>query len=126
MSNANDFPMMLYRAPGPHEIQGMMLAYVIVPDAEQLDAALDDGWCASPMDAHAEHTAAQEHAAEQRRAAANAEALARANASAPDAAPPTRAELEVKARELGISFTAKTTAAALVQAIDAKLRTAAA
>lgn len=120
MSAKNDLPMMLYKAPGCHEIHGFLLDYVIVNDDAELETKLAEGWFADTPDAHAAYVREQAAIAEQRAAAANAEAAARGNASAPDSAPATRAELEVKARELGIAFSNKTSDATLSKLIDGK------
>lgn len=113
------YPMMMYRAPGPHEVHGAMLdVRTVNSDAEGL-GAFEEGWRETTPEAIDAYAAEQSAAAARRAEAANAEAMARANANAPDDAPPTRAELEVKARELGVKFTAKTTTADLTRAVAA-------
>lgn len=94
---------MLYRAPGPHEIDDAHLDYTIVDAAEEgaIEAAIADGWfLTSP--------AAKE-------AYAIAQVAKEANLA------PTRAELETKATELGIKFSAKTTDEKLSELITASL-----
>lgn len=120
MSNDDQFPMMLYKAPGRNEVHGMMLDHVLVHNADELEEKLEQGWFEKTTDAHAAYVREQARAAEERAALANTEAAARANSNAPDTAPPTRAELELKARELGIAFNGKTTDAALSKLIDGK------
>lgn len=102
--------MMLYRAPGPEPIQGMLLATLVVADAADLDEATEAGWLPCPAEAQAACEVSKTQVVE-----------AAKTANAPDTQPPTRAELEVKARELGIAFSAKTTDAALGKLIAAKL-----
>ena len=81
------FPQMLYRAGGAEQIHGGRFSTLIVNDAESLEAALAGGW-------HETTPAALE-------AAANPPEQLKAPA---DDAPPTRAELEQKALELGIKL----------------------
>lgn len=84
----DDFPRALYRMPGNDvATDSGRCAYRVALDAAELAAALADGW-------HTTSTAA-------------AEALA-PDAPASDSAPPTRAELEQKATELGLKFDGRT------------------
>ena len=83
----DDFPRMLYRAPGGDvQTDSGWCAYTIVQDAAAMDAALSDGWAETSEAAAANLRDAQ---------------APKADTSADDA-PPTRAELERKAAELGI------------------------
>lgn len=82
---------MLYVAPGPHEIHGGRFDYIIVND-DEIEQHLAAGWHLTTTEAQAAHEDQQARAAE---AAAG---------SQDDDAPPTRAELEAKATELGIEF----------------------
>ena len=78
----DEFPKGLYRQPGADvQTDSGWCAYMVVNDAEQLAAALADGW-------HDNSPAAAE--------------AAKAPVVADDNAPPTRAELEQKAAELGL------------------------
>lgn len=99
-----EFPKMLYKAPGPHDCHGHMLDYRVVDDAKELKEAKSSGW-------HETTTGAVEAVA---KAAADA-------AKAAENAPPTRAELEAKAKELGIPFNTTTSDDQLNKAIDQKL-----
>ena len=81
---------MLYVAPGPHEIHGGHFDYIIVND-DEIEQHLAAGWHLTTTEAKAAHDEEQARAA----AAAGAQ---------DDEAPPTRAELEAKATELGIEF----------------------
>lgn len=96
---------MLYKAPGPHEIHGGHFDYTVVDADEEgtIDAAKADGWFETTTEAKAAH----EEAKAQREAELNA--------------PPTRAELEAKAKELGIQFGKKTTDEELSKLIQSKL-----
>ena len=80
-------PTMLYKCPGPHDIHGGRFDYVIVDESE-IATAQADGW----------HLTTTE-----------AKAASEKPADVPaDDAPPTREELEQKARELGIKFDGRT------------------
>lgn len=79
----NDFPRMVYKAGGQEEIHGGKFATLIVNDEGEQDAALADGWHLTTDDAKAVQEAPKQ---------------------ADDSAAPTRAELEQKAAELGITF----------------------
>ena len=82
---------MLYKCPGPHEIHGGHFDYTIVDADEEgaVEAAQADGW-------HLTTTEAKE-----------AGDAAKAKREAELNAPPTRAELEAKANELGLKFNDK-------------------
>jgi hypothetical protein len=101
----NDFPRMVYKAGGPHEIHGSQFDYLIAEDAEELDAMLADGWKLTTDEAR---TPAEKPVDDVLDTAA-------------DTAPPTRAELEAKAAELGIEFSPRIGDAKLAERIDAAL-----
>jgi hypothetical protein len=84
---------MLYKAPGPHNLHGHDVDYVVV-DADEVDALVADGWHRSPAEAGAPSAPSQPEAP----------AVVPA-----DNAPPTRAELEAKGAELGLKFDGRTT-----------------
>ncbi len=108
--NRNDFPRMVYQAGGTEEIHGGRFATHIVNDQDELDAVLAGGWHLTTTEAKA---AAEKPAPT---------ATAGAGATIPDDnAPPTRAELEAKATELGIEFSPRIGDAKLVERIDAVL-----
>lgn len=94
----NDYPRMLFKLGGPHEIHGGKFDYVIVNDADEQERSLADGWTLTTQEA----------------AAPKVETA--------DNAPPTRAELEQKATELNIKFDGRTTDAKLVDKIEAALK----
>jgi hypothetical protein len=76
-----EFPKMLYKAGGPEDIHGGHFSTKVVNDEAEQEAALADGWHLTTPEA--------------------AEALA---PKKEEDQPPTRAELEAKAAELGIDF----------------------
>lgn len=96
---------MLYKAPGPHEIHGGHFDYTIVDADEEgaIEAAKADGWFETTDEAQA----AADEAKAKREAELNA--------------PPTRAELEAKAKELDIKFNDKTSDKKLADLIAASL-----
>lgn len=102
------FPMMVYKAPGPEFLHGLSvgLKFESALSEEDLAEAKKQGWHETTTDA----VAAFER---EREAAKNANS---------DSAKPSRAELEVKATELGIKFTEFTTDDELNTAIEAKLK----
>jgi len=75
------YPRLVYRTPGPHLLPGGTYDHKAVADEGELSDALEAGWFATVP-----------------------EAVAGKRVAAPvaDDAPPTRAELEQKATELGI------------------------
>src|SRR4051812_26202207 len=101
------FPRMLFKLGGPHEIHGGMFAYKIVDDEDELASALDSGWHMNTDDARAEPAPVIPPVDE-----------------VPLDAPPTRAELERKATELGIGFDGRTKDAKLASRIAARLQEA--
>jgi hypothetical protein len=103
----DQFPQMIYKAPGREQIHGGSFDTTIVENAEALDAALAEGWHVGTDEAKAAHLAS----------------LAQAQLAEPPAAnaPPTRAELEQKATELGIVFAANIGDKKLAERIAEKL-----
>jgi len=94
---------MLYKSPGPHEIHGGHFDYIIV-DADQegaIEAAKAEGWFETTTEAK------------------EAGDAVKAKREAELNAPPTRAELETKANELGIKFNDKTSDKKLADLIAA-------
>lgn len=94
----NDYPRMLYRAGGKEPIHGLgLFSTRIVSDAAEHEAAMAEGWRETTT-----------------------EALAPAPEPAEDNAPPTRAELEKMAEELGIKIDGRWSDKRLAEAIAAK------
>ena len=89
---------MLYKYPGTVDLNGKAFSITIVDEdiPEALSTALSDGWSKTQDEAYDSYNTVLN-------------------------APPTREELEIKAKELGISFTAKTTDAALLKLINSKV-----
>lgn len=102
----DQFPQMLYRAGGSEVYDGSRFSTTIVQDLTELEAALAGGW-------HETMAAAK---------LADQVPAPEAPPPADDAIkPPTRDELEQKARELGIAFHHNTGDKKLVDLIAAKL-----
>lgn len=103
----SDFPDMVYRVPGPHYgADGRGFAYLPVNDADELKAALADGWHRTIADAMAGGVLKE---------------VIEAQEAIDEISPATRAELEQKARELGVSFNARTRDEVLAERIAAAL-----
>ncbi len=77
-----EFPTLLYRCPGPHSRPGGTYALLPVADAQALADAEQAGWCRTLPEAIAGKPTQKVEPA--------------------DDVPPTRAELEQKAAELGV------------------------
>lgn len=107
-----NYPKAVFRAPGVELVDGQGVTSRVVADGEQLEQALADGW-------HEKASAAvQAHQDELDAAAAREK-------KQDEPAAPTRAELEQKAKELGISFKPQTSDKKLAADIEAKLAEAA-
>ncbi|MGE5622490.1 MAG: hypothetical protein ACM3WS_04980 [Bacillota bacterium] len=101
-----EFPKMLYKAPGAHEIHGGKFDYKVVQDEAELDQAAADGWSLTTDEAKDAYLKKLEAAAEAQRLAAEKKALEEAQrlVDAADQAPATKAQLQQRATELGIQF----------------------
>ena len=97
-----EFPKALYRAGTGTLVDGVECAFMLAKDAAEQAVALADGW---GFVAHAEPASP-----------------ASQSASPADDAPPTRAELEAKATELGVRFDGRWGDKRLSDAIAAKLK----
>ena len=92
------FPTILYKTPGPHrKPRGGTYAYRGADDQETFDALLAKGWFPSYEEAVAGKVAGK-----------TAKAAAPVEDAIDDESAPTREELETKAKELGLSFNART------------------
>ena len=85
-----EFPTILYKGEGPHQRLGGTYAYVGVQDQSAYDEKIKEGWYPTLDAAIAAFDGAEE------------------SQEPEDLSPPTRAELEAKARELGIKFDGRT------------------
>ena len=85
----DQFPTLVYKGHGQHSRAGGTYDYVAANDQEELDAKLADNWFATLPEA--------------------IDAYDKPAAVKSDNAPTTRAELETKAKELGVQFGKKTT-----------------
>ena len=146
-----EFPRFVYHAPGTYRhSSGGRYGYVVVNSIEEYDAHLAQDYHATPLEAIAAAgepafmaglNRAQakrmiklkpwlRHQAPQKPAGAilsagEVSALTAPISEAPvpdDDAPPTRAELEQKARELGVKFDGRTTDGALLRRINAAMK----
>jgi len=101
------FPTIMYRVPGPHKKpRGGTYAYRGAEDKAEFDALLKKGWFPSYEEAAAGKTA--------KKIIEAAEAFEDAIDEVSD---PTRDELEAKAKELGVSFNARTSDKKLAERI---------
>ena len=133
-----ELPAILYQSPGPHKKPGGGTYRIVgINTQEELDAKLSAGWFASSAEAI---TAAGDKATTPKRVAdwrikAKAKKTKKRKPSKPlgwkqpaiepvpviEDAPPTRAELETKATELGIRFDGRTRDKKLGQLIHDRL-----
>lgn len=104
----SEYPRIIYRAGGTEEIHGGRFETRIVQNVDEQDAALIDGWSLTTDAARAVAETKPE--------------LAPVDGAADDNAPPTRAELEQKAHELGIEFSPRIGDAKLAERIAEKLK----
>ena len=101
-----EFPTLVYKDGGPHQRPGGTFDYKRIVNKDQLAAALADGWFLTLVEA------------------TKPAAIDPSEVSPDDDAPPTREELETKARELGIKFDGRTSDKALAAKIQSKLEQA--
>ena len=121
----DDQTFMLVRVGKEWQLESGWYDLRVVHTKDDLDAALADGWFIDQYAAKAAHEAA---ALAAQPAPAEVAGDAGANAAAVPAAdaPPTRAELEQKASELGVKFDGRISDKTLAQRIADKLAEAAA
>lgn len=106
-----DFPTIMYKTPGPHrKPRGGTYAYTGAADQEEFDALTAKGWFPSYQEAVAGKRAGE--------IIAKAEAF---DDAIDEVSGPTRDELETKAKELGVSFNARTSDKKLAERIAEKL-----
>lgn len=104
------FPALVLASAVAEPLQDGVYGTRVVSSEDEHDAALAEGWHESPAEARQAHAAAS-----------LAPAPTPAPAPADENAPPTRAELEAKATELGIRFRSNTSDKALGDRIAAAL-----
>ena len=98
-----DFPTIMYRTPGPHpKPRGGTYAYKGAADQAEFDMLLGRGWFPSYEDAVVKKIVA-------------------AVSEIDTVSPATRDELEAKAKELGVSFNARTSDKTLAERIASAL-----
>lgn len=103
----SSFPTILYRTPGPHKKpRGGTYAYRGAANQEEFDALIAKGWFPS-----------YEEAAAGKRAAEIIQAAEDLEDALDEVSPPTRDELESKAKELGVSFNSRTSDKKLAERI---------
>lgn len=101
------FPTIVYRTPGPHKKpRGGSYAYRAAADKDAFDALIAKGWFPS-----------YEEAAAGKAAGKIIEAAEAFEDAIDDVSAPTRDELEAKAKELGVSFNARTSDKKLAERI---------
>lgn len=101
-----DFPTIVYRTPGPYKKpRGKTYAYRSAADQEAFDALIAKGWSAS-----------YEEAVSKLDKKPKAKAV-----EIDEVSSPSREELEVKAKELGVSFNARTSDITLSDRITSAL-----
>ena len=101
-----EFPTLVYKNGGPHQRPGGTFDYKRIVNDDQLAAALADGWFLTLVEA------------------TQPAAIDQSEVSPDDDAPPTREELEAKARELGVKFNGRTSDKALAAKIQSTLEQA--
>jgi hypothetical protein len=102
-----NFPTIMYRTPGPHKKpRGGTYAYRGAADQAEFDALIAKGWLPSYEEVVAGKTAAK-----------IIEAAEAFDDSVDEVSDPTRDELETKAKELGVSFNARTSDKKLAERI---------
>lgn len=111
-----NFPNMVYKCPGPHHCYGGTFETRGVKNQEQADDFIEAGWSETLPEAMVKYGIKQPEVLKpvEQQADAELEVLG-------DELPPTRAELEQQAIELGIRFKKNTTDAELNDKINQAL-----
>lgn len=110
-----EFPTILYRVPGPWPAKGFSFATLPAKDQAEYDAAVSDGW-------HPSVPAAEEAWRNPVAVVVRPELVPALDPVPDDNAPPTRAEIEQKAKELGIAVHHKHSDATLLKKIEDALK----
>ena len=108
-----EFPTILYRVPGTWPAKGFTFATKPANNVDEYDAAVADGW-------HPSVPLAEE--AWRKPVAKEITSPLPPSVPLPDDAPPTRAEIEAKCKELGIAVHHKHSDATLLRKIDDALK----
>ena len=112
----------VYRGHGPHQRKGGGFSTLGVKSQEALDKALSEGWYRTLPEAIEAHDAKKTAAGiVQVMPLAPQPATVTTTSSADDSAPPTRPEIEAKAKELGIKVHPKHKDATLLAKINEAL-----
>lgn len=110
------FPTLVYRCPGNHQCLGGTFDYIQVSNAEQLKASVENGWYPSLPQAMKGGDVDLGELIEEPVIAEVEEPE-----EVDEDSPPTREELEAKAKELGIGFNKNTKDETLLEKIEAAL-----
>ena len=114
-----EYPTFFYRCPGPHfGPQWTTYDTRDVLSAEDMAAALVDGWCETLQEAAAQYIAQRDEAAK----AVLPKVRDEAPAAAEEDAPPTRAEMLEQAERIGLKVDKRWNDARLLDAIVAKMK----
>ena len=114
-----EYPTFFYRCPGPHfGPQWTTYDTRDVLSAEDMAAALADGWCETLQEAAARYIAQRDEAAK----AVLPKVQDEAPAAAEEDAPPTRAEMLEQAERIGLKVDKRWSDARLLDAIVAKMK----
>ncbi len=100
-----DFPTLVYKKGGVHQMKGGTYSYKGAADAEAFAALIADGWYPSMVEMIDGGVITKQEKAE----------------VVDEVSPPTRAELEAKAKELGLKFDGRTGDKKLSDMIDKAL-----
>lgn len=107
-----DFPRLVYKNGGPHQRAGGTYSHALVKDQTELDAHLEAGWFATLPEAITPKPVEMGFTHPE---------LSGTDSHEDDNKPPTRAELEAKANELGLVFSPNIGDKKLLERIQARL-----
>lgn len=107
------FPAILYKSPGKHLCRYGTFNFVGVKTQAEFDAKINNGW---------HPTQAAAFASQEQKIRPPTEPQSAPIVKDSDESPPTRAELEQKANELGLKFDGRTTDKRLLERIEEALK----
>lgn len=111
------FPMLVYKCPGEHHAHdGATYKYRSASSQEELDKLSEDGWHNSLVKAVEAFKAPAKEDVKEPEIVIDEEL-----SQADESAPPTREEMETKAKELGLKFDGRTSDAKLLKLINESL-----